>query len=72
LILKGLPSFLEAHERSLNAYSMHRQNHELHNLPGQAHSSPTPHLGYHTEVTVLSAAVSCASMKNRDIGMFPI
>ena len=30
------------------------------------------HLGYHTEITVLSAAVSCASMKNRDIGMFPI
>ena len=30
------------------------------------------HLGYHTEITVLSAAVSCASMKNRDIGVFPI
>jgi hypothetical protein len=30
------------------------------------------HLGYHTEITVLSAAVSGASMKNRDIGVFPI
>jgi len=30
------------------------------------------HLEYHTEITVLSAAVSRASMKNRDIGMFPI
>jgi hypothetical protein len=30
------------------------------------------HLGYHTEITVLSAAVGGASMKNRDIGVFPI
>jgi hypothetical protein len=58
-------------KRLLNAYSMHRPDHELRDSPGQAHTSPT-HLGSHTEITVLSAAVSCASMKNRDIGVFPI
>jgi hypothetical protein len=30
------------------------------------------HLEYHSEITVLSAAVTRASMKNRDIGVFPI
>jgi hypothetical protein len=50
---------------------MHRADHELRDLPGQAHTFPTPPR-YHTEITVLSAAVSCASMKNRDIGVFPI
>jgi ABC-type proline/glycine betaine transport system substrate-binding protein len=39
----------------------------------QVKRTPLPrHLGYHTEITVLSAAVSCASMKKRDIGVFPI
>jgi len=39
----------------------------------QVKRTPLPrHLGYHTEITVLSAAVSRASMKKRDIGVFPI
>jgi hypothetical protein len=86
LFLKGLPGLSRRTNDLLNAYSMHQRDHELRDLPGQAHLSVSaigmlPVLaslpccatyGYHSKITVLSTAVSRASMKNRDIGVFPI
>jgi hypothetical protein len=86
-VLNELPRFSRHTNDRLNAYSMPQPDHELRGSRGQARMSVSAnrpasragvvaallrHLRYHSNITVLSAAVSRASMKNRDIGVFPI
>jgi hypothetical protein len=40
-------------------------------LLGARLQRPAAPPGYHTEITVLPVPVACASMKNRDIDVFP-